>query len=86
MPKVRGRKNDPKYAIGMMIDVIAKTNSCRDVLSRQGIIVGWKNAANHEMSNSTTYFMLIKPHHYYPLSDHQIPEIEPVKEGRYGTL
>ncbi|KAE9540070.1 hypothetical protein AGLY_005322 [Aphis glycines] len=87
IPKTRGEKHDPKYAIGMMIDIIAMGNgSCSSIVTKRGIVVGWTRVpSNNPLPNPTVYHVLVRPDHY-TTAKYLNPVIKAIWEGRYEKL
>ncbi|XP_050533472.1 uncharacterized protein LOC126901186 [Daktulosphaira vitifoliae] len=88
VPKKRGTANDPKYAVGMMIDTVALGNTNgTNIVTKCGVIVGWTIVSNtSSLPNPTVYHVLIKSDHYLNAEKYQNPVIKPVWEGRCEKL
>ncbi|XP_050437296.1 uncharacterized protein LOC126843670 [Adelges cooleyi] len=90
VPKRRGTANDPKFAIGMMVDVIGK-GSIDDpgIIIRRGVVVGWTGMPNAEpLPNLIVYYVLMRPdpEHYCNFSRQQNPVIKAIWETRQEKL
>ncbi|XP_003246320.1 uncharacterized protein LOC100576037 isoform X2 [Acyrthosiphon pisum] len=79
-PRRRGKSTDPKFSIGMIIEVLSTKSN--NVIS-QGIIVGWESLAENNSSPTTSYYALAKPltGRYY-----ESPEIFGCQENRNEKL
>ncbi|XP_016663713.1 uncharacterized protein LOC100573372 isoform X2 [Acyrthosiphon pisum] len=79
-PRRRGKSTDPKFSIGMIIEVLSTKSN--NVISH-GIIVGWERLAENNSSPTTVYHALAKP---WKGSYFESPEIIILRENRNEKL
>lgn len=85
MPNRRCVGNNPKYSIGMMVDVVNTNGNITDFIKR-GVIVGWINLSSKKWNVSTKYYILILFRNYYTLFCQQFPVIESARDHKNGKF
>lgn len=86
MPKKRGEIQDPKYSIGMMIEISTKSNAgYPPIVTQRGVVVGWSRlTCINSLPDPTVYHVLIRPHPYVNPGLFLNPVVSPLRDGRYG--